>query len=190
MGTKSALRNTYGAQRKALSPEQRQEQSIAIANQCLKLPVWSGQYYHLFLQSDPQAEVDTEPLLTILQSKDKEVVVPKILDATQLTHYLLTDSTPLRVNRWGIPEPQSGLEVSPTLLDVVFVPLFIFDLHGQRVGYGKGYYDRFLVQCKKEVIKIGLSFFEPVATIEDLNPYDIPLDYGVTPNGTFTFLAK
>ena len=80
--------------------------------------------------------------------------------------------------------------MSPKLLDVVFVPLLIFDLQGQRVGYGKGYYDRFLGQCKKEVIKIGLSFFEPVATIEDLNPYDIPLDYGVTPNGTFTFLAK
>jgi len=187
MTKKSSLRQTYGALRATYSSEQLQEKSIALANQCLKLPIWKGKYYHLFLTSSTQPEVDTEPLLAILQSKDKEIIVPKVEDSNNLSHYLLTDSTLLKTNRWGIPEPQEGIVVSPSIINVVFVPLFIFDLQGHRVGYGKGYYDRFLSKCPKETIKVGLSFFEPIPEIEDRTTFDVPLDFGVTSEGTFCF---
>jgi len=62
-----------------------------------------------------------------------------------------------------------------------------FDEKGNRIGYGKGFYDRFLNECKKDVIKVGLSFFEATTTIEDTNANDIPLDFCVTPEKIYRF---
>ena len=87
----------------------------------------------------------------------------------------------------GIPEPVDGLEVPASKLDVVFVPLLAFDKKGHRVGYGGGFYDRFLKSCKKDVLKIGLSFFLPELEIEDIHSDDIPLDFCVTPGEVFRF---
>lgn len=70
---------------------------------------------------------------------------------------------------------------------MVFVPLLAFDKNGDRVGYGKGFYDKFLKECKPEIIKIGLSFFEPEEKIDGIFEEDIKLDYCVTPNEIYTF---
>ena len=70
---------------------------------------------------------------------------------------------------------------------MVFVPLLVFDQQGHRVGYGMGYYDRFLVQCSETTLKVGLSFFDPVSKIEDIKTHDIALDFALTPEGIFTF---
>ena len=63
----------------------------------------------------------------------------------------------------------------------------IFDHQGHRVGYGKGYYDRFLGECNRYTLKVGLSFFDPVSKIEDIDTNDIALDYAVTPRETYAF---
>ena len=94
---------------------------------------------------------------------------------------------PLKLNKWGIPEPVNGIEIPATQLDVVFIPLLAFDEKGNRIGYGKGFYDRFLNECKEDVIKVGLSFFEATTTIEDTNANDIPLDFCVTPEKIYRF---
>jgi 5-formyltetrahydrofolate cyclo-ligase len=70
---------------------------------------------------------------------------------------------------------------------VVFVPLLAYDKSGQRVGYGKGFYDTFLQQCKPNTVKIGLSFFAPEENIEDVSANDVALDYVVTPEGIVRF---
>jgi 5-formyltetrahydrofolate cyclo-ligase len=70
---------------------------------------------------------------------------------------------------------------------VVFVPLLAFDKKGHRVGYGKGFYDRFLSDCKPETIKIGLSFFEAEESISAILPSDIRLDFCVTPTEIIVF---
>ncbi|MDR9457609.1 MAG: 5-formyltetrahydrofolate cyclo-ligase, partial [Salegentibacter sp.] len=72
-------------------------------------------------------------------------------------------------------------------LDLVFIPLLAFDKTGNRVGYGKGYYDRFLDSCKPGVIKIGLSFFEAEEEIKEMFETDVALDYCVTPNRVYQF---
>ena len=87
----------------------------------------------------------------------------------------------------GIEEPQNGRIVSPELLDLVFVPLVAFDAQGYRVGYGKGFYDRYLARCKPGVIKIGFSFFEAEDRIDDTDAFDVPLNYCVTPQRTYVF---
>ena len=66
-------------------------------------------------------------------------------------------------------------------------PLLIFDNQGHRVGYGKGYYDRFLVKCSRETIKVGLSYFNPIERIEDIQIHDIPIDYGITRDRIYRF---
>ena len=63
----------------------------------------------------------------------------------------------------------------------------IFDHQGHRVGYGKGHYDRFLGECNRDTLKVGLSFFDPVSKIEDIDTNDIALDYAVTPRETYAF---
>ena len=104
-----------------------------------------------------------------------------------MTHYLLTDNTKFQKNAYNIPEPVDGLEVPVIKMDVVFVPLLAFDVKGNRVGYGKGFYDKFLSECKPETIKIGLSFFDAEEIIEDASEKDIQLDYCVTPNRIYKF---
>ena len=184
--SKVALRTLFLKKRLELSKAEHEEKSFAIANHCLQLPIWDREYIHLFLPIEAKAEVDTTLILTLLQGRDKQVVLPKV-HQQRLQHLLLTDSTKLRKNSWGIPEPDQGIEVLAGQLEVVFIPLLAWDKRGHRVGYGKGFYDNFLSACKPEVIKIGLSLFEAVEAIEGIRPEDIPMDYCVHPEGITAF---
>ncbi|MGK4566712.1 5-formyltetrahydrofolate cyclo-ligase [Flavobacterium sp. 3HN19-14] len=185
---KKNLRIKYKSLRQQLSETEIEEKSLAIANQALKLPVWEKTYFHIFLPIAEQKEVDTEFLLHLLSGKDKEIVVSKSDFKTHaMIHYLLTDNTKIRKNDYNIPEPVDGIEVPSSKIDVVFVPLLAFDKIGHRVGYGKGFYDKFLSECKPDAIKIGLSFYEAEDLIEDIFDNDIRLDYCVTPEKIWEF---
>ena len=161
--------------------------SLEISNMVLRLPIWDFSFYHTFLTIDKNKEVDTSYLLTVLQGKDKNIVVPKVSAFNQLENYLLLDSTPLKLNHWNIPEPVDGIKTNENKIDVVFIPLLAYDKKGNRVGYGKGYYDKFLSKCRPDVLKIGLSFFEPEEVIEDIDLNDVPLNYCVTPHKIYEF---
>jgi 5-formyltetrahydrofolate cyclo-ligase len=185
---KNELRQKYKALRNQLSTEEIEDKSLAIANRLLSLDIWEKTYFHLFLTIEEQKEVDTEFILQILAGKDKEIVVSKSdFETHEMTHYLLTDNTKFKKNEYNIFEPVDGLEVPVSKIDVVFVPLLAIDKNGNRVGYGKGFYDNFLSKCKPETIKIGLSFFEPEEIIDDVFKTDIRLDYCVTPFGINNF---
>jgi 5-formyltetrahydrofolate cyclo-ligase len=184
---KKDLRLKYSRLRNSITPTLLGQQSIAIANSILQLPIWENQYFHIFLPIEKKIEIDTEGIISILLGYDKNVIVPKVISNTELEHYLLTDNTKFKNNSLNIPEPVDGITVPPNKIDVVFIPLLAFDKFGNRIGYGKGYYDRFLSKCKADVVKIGLSLFEPEDLIQDISPTDIPLDYCVTPAKTYTF---
>jgi 5-formyltetrahydrofolate cyclo-ligase len=104
-----------------------------------------------------------------------------------MTHYLLTDNTKIKKNEYNIPEPIDGIEVPSHKMEVVFIPLLAYDTYGNRVGYGKGFYDKFLAECNPNTIKIGLSFFEPEELISDVNATDIQVNYCITPNRIIKF---
>jgi len=186
--TKSELRKKYNELRKGLTNEQIDELSLDIANNALKLPIWDKEFYHIYLTIGKKKEVDTNYLLSILYGKDKQIVIPKSdFKYNSLKHYLLTDSTIIKPNHWNIPEPVDGIEIQPNKIDVVFIPLLAFDKQGNRVGYGKGFYDKFLSDCKRETIKIGLSFFEAEEQIKDMFESDVRLDICVTPKQVYKF---
>ena len=107
----------------------------------------------------------------------------------RMIHYLWDEGTLLIHNRWGISEPDPILSqpVEAGEIDAVLVPLLGYDTAGHRVGYGGGYYDRFLAECRPDVIKIGLSFFEPIAAISDVNEWDVRLDCCLTPYTVYTW---
>ncbi len=184
---KHDLRLKYSKLRSSLTPTYITEQSILISNSVLLLPIWDFQNYHIFLPIEKKLEIDTQGIISILLGFDKNIIVPKISSPTNLEHYLLTDNTKFITNSLGVPEPLDGITVNPKKIDVVFIPLLAFDEKGNRIGYGKGYYDRFLNQCRPNVIKIGLSIFEAEPEIDDVIPTDIPLDYCVTATKTYSF---
>jgi 5-formyltetrahydrofolate cyclo-ligase len=192
---KKDLRKKYKELREQLSVDEIEAKSMAIANRLLQLDtipngrqVWEQTYFHLFLSIEEQKEVDTEFILQILAGKDKEIVVAKSNFKTlEMSHYLLTDNTKFQKNDYNIYEPVDGLEVPVSKIDVVFVPLLAYDKKGNRVGYGKGFYDKFLSKCREDIIKIGLSFFEPEDAIAAVSETDIRLDYCVTPMTVYNF---
>ena len=144
-------------------------------------------WIHVFLPIASKAEVATHELIKSLWASGKKVVVPKIQPKGQLSHHLWMPATPRRVNQWGITEPIDDNTIAVEQLDVVIVPLLAIDQNGQRVGYGKGFYDRFLANCRSDVIRIGIGFFPPIAPIADMESTDIPLDSYITQEKTYLF---
>jgi len=184
---KTEVRKKYLKLRQSLTETTVDDLSLAIANQVLQLPIWNETYYHIFLSISEKKEVNTEFLLHILQGKDKSICIPKANFTTyEMQHILLQENTLIKISEYGIPEPVEGIAIPPNRFDVVFVPLLAFDEKGNRVGYGKGFYDRFLGQCKPECLKIGLSFFEAEEKILNEN-IDFPLNYCVTPKKIHEF---
>ncbi|ARS36780.1 5-formyltetrahydrofolate cyclo-ligase [Pontibacter actiniarum] len=186
---KADLRKQMLQQRRALPQEEVQRRSQGIAEQFFRhFPLQAGQTVHVFLPIIKNNEVNTWPIIEQLRLEHPEVrVVVPVTDVEQhvLTHHHLTDEAILVENRWGIPEPQNAQIIHAREVDVVLIPLLAFDRAGQRVGYGKGFYDRFLADCRPDVLKIGLSLEPPVARIADPNPFDVPLDAVVMPEGVW-----
>jgi 5-formyltetrahydrofolate cyclo-ligase len=95
--------------------------------------------------------------------------------------------TIFEANAINILEPLETSIVDPQDIDLVLVPVLACDTNGNRVGYGKGYYDRYLSRCREDCIKVGISYFEPVDTIDDADGYDVPLNFCITPQQAYVF---
>jgi 5-formyltetrahydrofolate cyclo-ligase len=191
MNTKAELRHRMRARRLQLSAAEVAARSAALAAQFFAaFPVAEWQQLHTFLPIPRQHEPDTWLIIRRVwqDCPQLQVLVPVVQpDGHSLLHYALTPDTALTPNRWGIPEPGAGRPpVAPGPLDAVLVPLLAFDEQGQRVGYGKGFYDRFLA-AHPEARRIGLSLEPPVPRIVDAWPGDVPLHACVTPERVWYF---
>ncbi len=186
---KAELRKLMLQKRRALPAEEVQVRSQRIADQFFEhFPLQAGQTVHVFLPIVKNNEVDTWHIINRLRHEHPEVrVAVPVTDVEQniLTHHHLTDEAVLIENSWGIPEPKDAHIIHANEVDAVLIPLLAFDKAGHRVGYGKGFYDRFLADCRPDVLKIGLSLEPPVETITDPNPFDVPLSYAITPQGVW-----
>lgn len=195
MEDKRALRSAYMEKRKALQPEQLEALSERIASTFFSLPLDNVRYLHIYYPIPGKHEIDslyiTERIK--LHYKQIRIVLPKSdLVSCTLKHIRWDDSTPLAMNAWGITEPLSGEEVPAKKLDLIVIPLLACDVEGNRLGYGKGFYDRFLATCRPNALKVGLSYFDPVNAVIPHEPHDIRLDICVTPEKVwhFTRLAQ
>ena len=188
--TKAELRKIYLAKRRELSQAEVDTFSAKIeANLFRNFDLAGVRYLHCFISTPKFNEVDTRPIFQRIWRECPHVttLVPRIdHDADELEALTYGENTELVHNRWQIGEPAHNERVSPEEIDVVLVPLLCFDLRGHRVGYGRGYYDRFLAQVRRDCKKIGLSFFAPLDEIADVHERDIELDCCVTPDGMIT----
>lgn len=188
---KATLRQQFLERRLQLSRSNYWSLTEDIMDQ-VKLVDWLNyRMVHIFLPIRKHNEIDTFSLLNYfkLQHPQLTIVIPR----TDFTNLSITnilydhEYTILGRNKYDIPEPIHGKVISNEKIDVVFIPLLGFDQKGNRVGYGKGFYDRFLSECRPDVVKIGMSFFEPIDEISDVNEFDIPLDLCITPEKTWNF---
>jgi 5-formyltetrahydrofolate cyclo-ligase len=190
-GSKAELRRAYLAKRESLSDADRAEASSRIAESLSRaFDLDTVGMLHIFLSMTAAGEVDTSFIIRRVRRDHLRtaIVVPRIdRPSGNLESVEFTADTELYVNRWGIREPIGGRIVPPGEVDLVVVPLLCFDLRGHRVGYGKGYYDRFLAKCRPTVRKAGVSFFDPVDEISDIHAGDIALDLVITARRVWTF---
>jgi len=183
---KTFLRSQYKNKRLSLTKQEVDYLSQRVSKQLEKLDIWKLQNYHIFISIEKNNELDTSLIINKLKSEQKSIIVPKISN-NELFHVEINEKTEFSINEYGIIEPNNGNYFKIENLDIVFIPLLVFDLQGHRVGYGKGYYDRFLKLTNSNTLKIGLSLFDPIYQIEDINNNDIKLDYCITPTNVHKF---
>ena len=185
--TKSELRKLYLEKRRRLSAVEHADLSLKIAEHFFSnFDLVSAAKVHCFISLKHTGEVETLDIFEHLWSRFPHIitVAPRINDQTgEIDALPFNSATQIVENKWKIPEPADGAVIEPNDIDVVLVPLLCFDMRGYRVGYGKGFYDKFLTRCRPDCLKIGVSFFPPVERIDDVHDSDVPLDSCITPDG-------
>lgn len=184
---KSELRKLYLEKRKAFSKEEVLLFSEQIKNQFFeRFQLQKGDCVHIFLSIDKFNEVDTSAIIQELWAREIRVFVPKMIGDNLITLEILPN-TIFETNSWGIREPLGTEDSSSVNLKYCITPLLYCDPNGQRVGYGKGFYDRLFASLSSEPIKIGVGFFTPDQSVSDTSDWDIPMDYLITPTEVVSF---
>ncbi len=188
---KKELRKFYKEKRLALSFQEILKLDDLLLIQFQRL-AFNGnvEWVMSYLPIPGKAEIDPHLFVASLQLllPDLKTTYPVIAPADcSMQPFWVDDDTVFKENELFIQEPVNGKQVDIARIDVVFVPLLAFDKKGYRVGYGKGFYDRFLSLCHPDVIAIGFSYFPPVDEITDTNQFDIPLNYCITPQQLYEF---
>ena len=185
---KAQLREYFKEERKKISPKRLQQASEDICLSVLKSFQVENKLCSIFLPIERQKELNTYQILEKAVNIGAKFTLPVSNFKTgELSHVLYTEETSLEINPYGIPEPVKGKKIAPDKHDIVFVPLLAADKKGNRVGYGKGFYDRFLSKCKPDCIFVGLNLFDPVEEIEDVFEKDQKLHYLITPENVIRF---
>ncbi|HYG03682.1 MAG TPA: 5-formyltetrahydrofolate cyclo-ligase [Chryseosolibacter sp.] len=145
---------------------------------------------HTFLPIHKNNEPDTWMIIDRARREYPHIriAVPKINpDNASLDNFYFEGWHQLEKNTWGIPEPKQGVPVPAEKIDMILVPLLAVDKKGNRVGYGRGFYDKFLATVNPNTQKIGLSFFAPVDSLTDMLATDIKLTGVITPKEALQF---
>lgn len=188
---KSELRRVFLDKRRELSSHDISDKSRQIADHFFAgFTVKQMKMIHCFISIPRFGEIDTSLIYKRVWAEFPgiRIVAPRLNKATgEIESLHFGPGSQLIESRWGIREPGGDTLVDPAEIDAVLVPLLCYDQSGNRVGYGKGFYDRFLDSCRPDCLKIGLSFFAPVDKIDDVNEFDVPMDRCITPERTYRF---
>ena len=191
--TKSELRKIYLERRKNFAPIVREAESIAIAEMFFaRFDLTGVRFLHCFLPIEKFSEIDTRFIFKRLWSDFSHVqtLAPRVnFQTSAMESLILTAQTATAANAWNIEEPARSKSVEAKKIDVVLIPLLCFDERGFRVGYGKGFYDKFLKTCRADCLKIGLNYFAPETVISDAKNFDVKLDFCVTPRRIYEWLS-
>ena len=187
---KSTVRKEFLQRRMDIVEEELQQQTALIAFNFKKLLLPPARYLLSYHPVASRREFDVSVCEDILKQQNPSLSVawPRIhVDMLDMEAGLVEREGLFIKNRYNILEPISGATIAPTQLDVIFVPLVAFDTRGYRVGYGKGYYDKYLPRCRPDAVKVGFSYFEALERIEDIDDFDVPLNFCITPQRIYEF---
>ena len=187
--TKAELRRSFLAKRKAITTDERRRWSRMIADNFLAgFDLSTVSKLHTFIPIDKFNEVDTMLIVRHVWAEFPHIrtYAPRINAETgNLESVAFAGGTELTETAWGIHEPAPDDIAADSDIDLVITPGLAFDTNMHRVGYGKGFYDRFLTNCRADCQKVGVSFFQPVERIDDIHDGDVQLDFCVTPAAVF-----
>ncbi len=185
---KSAARTTLLAKRQALSETDCIKFDDLLLIQLQKMDWSETSVLGSFYPSDTHAEPNTLLLIKYLKYRipDLRVAYPVINDQNATMEFY-QETEELSVNKWGIHEPLPNHLIPSIEIDSFLVPLVGFDLSGHRIGFGKGYYDRYFARIHQPVKRIGVSYFEPITKLEDTHQFDVPLTHCITPWNIYEF---
>ncbi|MDD3459240.1 MAG: 5-formyltetrahydrofolate cyclo-ligase [Weeksellaceae bacterium] len=186
--TKAEYRKKYLNKRAQIPENQRLEFSRRIFEHLKNMPLNELNYYHIFVPIENHHEINTWPIIHDLFKNGKKVIVPKT-QGNQMLNCGIGPDTKFESGNFNVPEPVEYQTVPTELIEVVLIPMLICDRKGNRIGYGGGFYDRFLAHLKKGSLKIGLNFFAPIEEIIETEPTDVPLDYCITPEEIVSFVS-
>lgn len=181
---KSELRKKYKALRQTFSNRELESMSQSIVGNLIARFDLTGKNVSVFLPITRFNEINSWLLINQISAN---YYLPVMGEHGSLKHVLYEGMEQLKLNSWGILEPQYGAEISSSGIDIVIVPMLTLNSEGYRVGYGKGYYDKFLVNCRADCLFIGVYQFDELEKIDDIHAADIALDYCVTPNNIIEF---
>jgi 5-formyltetrahydrofolate cyclo-ligase len=188
--TKAELRSLYLEKRRSLSPGEVADASRRIAERFFnEIDLTAIGNVHTFVRIPKFNEIDTSNIYFRLWQERRDILTfaPRTLNATEMESIAFDADTLFDDNKWGIREPLGNEKADPQEFDLVLVPLLCFDESGHRVGYGKGFYDRFLASCRPDCLKVGLSYFPPEPSFVDIHERDVPIDVCITPERNFRF---
>ncbi|CAN5684346.1 5-formyltetrahydrofolate cyclo-ligase [soil metagenome] len=192
--TKSELREIYLVRQKSLSTLERKRASKWVANLFFQVFNLSKiKFLHCFLPIEKFREIDTKLIIDRIwrEFPHIETLAPRVnFQTNEIENLKFTVETKLVRNAWQIHEPMHDKIIETEKIDAVLIPLLCFDERGFRIGYGKGFYDRFLKNCRADCLKIGLSYFAPVKKIEDAQDFDAKLDFCIAPEKVWRFSNK
>ena len=188
---KSNLRKIYLEKRKDLAPAERKQKSRAIADLFFQnFDLKKIRFLHCFVPIKKFGEIETGFIYEKIWRRfpGVQTLAPRVdFSIGEIESFVFAPAVPLAENVWQIREPVNGEPIDAEKIDAVLIPLLCFDRRGFRVGYGKGFYDKFLRKCRNDCPKIGLSFFEPIEKITDARDFDVELDFCVTPETVYEF---
>lgn len=183
--TKAELRKIYLAKQKSISQFERKQKSAQIAAKFFQhFDLTDTKFLHCFVAIEKFNEVDTSLIFQQVWRDflNIKTLVPRVnFQTAGIENLKFTNATKLVKNAWEIHEPAENELFETAKIDIVLVPLLCFDTQFFRVGYGKGFYDKFLKKCRKDCLKIGLSYFSPTAEISDAQDFDVKLNACITP---------
>ncbi len=187
---KKEARSVYRKKRDGISFSDRMkwDDLILIRFQAMELPFIN--YVLSYYPIEQNNEINSFLLTDYLHFRNPnlQICYPKTNpEKLEMSAIICNADSIFESNEYNIPEPADTDSADPGMLDMVLIPLLAFDAKGTRVGYGKGFFDRYLKHCRPDCIKIGLSYFEAADTIEDANEFDVPLDFCITPQRTYVF---
>lgn len=188
--TKQALRQYYMEQRAALPLATRHSYLAHLLEHLEGIPWPKGGRVLSYRAMAAKNELPMEVVEDYLQEQSDAYTFayPQAhFDTGSMEAFADDEALQWETARFGLEQPRSGHLLSPEAMDIVLVPLLAFDLQGYRLGYGKGFYDRYLARCRSTVLTIGFSWFAPVEVLPQLHPHDAPMRYCVTPQALYAF---